>query len=53
MKKGQIITIYEDIITREKPEGKVKLIRCLNRSLDYWEVEFIEDKFRCERFVEA
>ena len=45
--KKQIITIYEDPITRLKPEGKAQLIELLREDtgdrLELWEVEFLDE----------
>ena len=45
--KKQIVTIYEDPITRLKPEGKAQLIELLREDtgdrLELWEVEFLDE----------
>jgi hypothetical protein len=53
MKKGDIVTIYEDPITQEKPEGEAQLIVKENVSdeLQYWKVKFLDDGFVCERWI--
>lgn len=56
LKRGQVVTIYEDPITEKKPEGEAKLIECLEvntgysenhlhglRRLQMWRVAFLED----------
>ena len=55
-KQGDIVTIFEDPLTRQKPEGDVKLINkqiAAKRKGDpeYWRVKFLEDGFVCDRFV--
>ncbi len=47
--KGNVITIYVDPITKQKPEGKAKLLKEVYKGR--WEVKFISDDFVCERFV--
>lgn len=37
MKKGDVVTIFEDPITETKPEGKATLIRLLDRDMGIWE----------------
>lgn len=54
MKPGDIVMIYEDPITQQKEEGRAKLIKQLFDSGDgqpYWLVEFLEDNYRCQRFI--
>lgn len=44
MKKGQVVTIYEDPITQTKVEGQARLLRkeCdLGDGLEYWAVKFL------------
>ena len=46
MKRGQVVTIYEDPVTENKVEGHAKLIKPIRVSdpeLEYWEVEFPDD----------
>jgi hypothetical protein len=47
MKRGEVITIYKDPITRKKVEGEAKLVRRLNimsdENLELWEVHFTGD----------
>ena len=51
--KGDIVTIYEDPITKNVPEGKAELIRYWfnNGSIRQWTVKFLDDGFVCERFI--
>ena len=42
MKPGDKVTVFENPLTRTKPEGQAKLVKCLIED-NYWEVEFIED----------
>lgn len=47
MKKGDIVTIYQDPISCTTIEGKAKLIRQLSYELngcEHWIVNFISDK---------
>jgi hypothetical protein len=47
MKRGDVVTIYEDPFTRQKVEGEAKLVRSLNimsdEKLELWEVHFTGD----------
>ena len=47
MKRGDVVTIYEDPITRKKVEGKARLVRLLSAlpddNLERWEVHFTGD----------
>lgn len=47
MKKGDVVTIYEDPITQKKPEGRARLIsrdiKAVGDGLEYWSVQFLED----------
>jgi len=49
LKKGQIVTIYEDPLTQKKPEGKAKLLSCIgkpiNQPLERWWIQFLDDDF--------
>lgn len=54
-RKGDLVMIYQDPLTREKEEGQAVL---LDRLLcdpvcgaDFWRVRFIEDGLITERFV--
>lgn len=56
MQKNDIVTVYEDPITKKKPEGKAKLLRCLQAKgwqdkLQYWKVRFLSDGFETGRMV--
>ena len=57
MKKGDIVKIYEDPITKEKPEGQAKLINRISRSgnkvarFETWEVKFLSDGYITERTI--
>jgi hypothetical protein len=44
-KKGDIVMVYEDPITEQKPEGKAKLLAFVNNfgELENWEVKFLDD----------
>lgn len=54
---GDTVTIYQDPITRQKPEGDATLIRCLNPvdrdGLSRWEVRFAGESETFERTILA
>lgn len=48
MKRGDVVTIYNDPITRKKVEGEARLVRQLSNTmsddnLERWEVHFTGD----------
>ncbi len=48
MKLGDIVTIYENPLTHDRPEGEAKLIKHLREdkgiaNYNFWEVEFIKE----------
>jgi hypothetical protein len=50
LKKGDIVEVYEDPITREKLEGKARLHEfhfTTNDGLEYWEIEFLNEPGQC------
>jgi len=58
MKKGDIVKIYEDPITKTKVEGNAKLLKLINKNiqgvqngLEYWKVKFLSDEFVGYRFI--
>lgn len=54
MKPKDIVTIYEDPITQQKPEGKAQLIHKeldLGDGLEYWVVKFPEDDDTVHRTI--
>lgn len=53
MNKKDIIMIYEDPITKQKPEGKAKLLKLTKAgtSTERWKVRFLSDDFVTERMV--
>ena len=53
MKKGHIVTIYEEPLKRIKPEGKAQLIErwICEHDMEYWQVQFIEDGMITERWI--
>ena len=58
MKKGDVVMIYEDPRTKEKPEGKAKLIIRLVKArnkydLEYWKVKFLSDRTIVNRHVDT
>jgi hypothetical protein len=52
LKRGDKVTVYEDPITRVKPEGEVELITIQDESdgMEFWEVRF-KDGMRCGRWI--
>lgn len=56
MNKNEIVCIYSDHLTKNRLEGIAKLIKrvpCFRDSdkSENWIVEFLSDKFKCERMV--
>ena len=53
IRKGHVVTIYEDPLTETKPEGKAELIKLIGEydSLEEWEIRFCDDNFECSRFI--
>lgn len=56
MKKDEIVTIYQDYLTKQRIEGQAKLIRRIKSTRDSetaenWKVKFTSDGFVCERMV--
>ncbi len=48
MKKGDIVTIYAQPLTHERPEGDARLIKRLKvdggiKDYSYWDVEFLNE----------
>jgi len=43
--KGDIVMVYEDPVTEQKPEGKAELLKLIIPGTDqeYWKVRFIDD----------
>ena len=54
MRKGQIITIYEDPLTERKPEGEARLLRKIaeNDEFEDWEVEFLDNGYVTGRVIQ-
>jgi hypothetical protein len=56
MKRGDVVTIYQDPITKQKPEGKAKLVKQISTAeggLERWTVQFVSDGFVCERNLDG
>jgi hypothetical protein len=59
LRKGQVITIYEDPLTETKPEGKAQLISPIDQSvpdaMERWLVQFLDDDFHSpvERLIKV
>lgn len=58
MRIGDTVTIYEDPYTELKPEGKAKLVKCLDNRYwvddtryEIWTVKFLSDGYVCERTI--
>jgi rubrerythrin len=55
LKPGDVVMIYEDPVTKAKPEGRaklLKLIRTEEEDMQFWQVEFIEGGEKVERWVD-
>lgn len=59
-KKGDIVTIYQDPITKRKVDGKAQLIRRIpytggeigeERNLEQWELIFLDDGMQTVRLI--
>jgi hypothetical protein len=55
LKPGSRVTVYQDPITKTKPEGVATLIRLLadDAPLQRWAVKFHSDGFRAERCIDT
>lgn len=54
MKKGDILEIFEDPITKIKSEGNAKLVKRLenfDQDMERWQVKFISDGAKAERWI--
>ena len=56
MKKGETVNIYEDPHTKERIEGKAKLLERIKvprfkGDTETWKVKFLSDGFICNRFI--
>jgi len=58
MKKGEVVTIHEDPITEEKPEGEAKLLKKIDEDhhavrprCEFWQVKFLDEKYKRLRFI--
>lgn len=54
MKKGDLVWIYEDPFTKERPEGEARLVRLISRhrfNQSYWKVRFLRDKSVVDRMI--
>jgi len=54
MKKGDVVTIYKDPITKKKPEGEAWLVEKMREDFDqdFWLVRFTDDGYITGRFIE-
>ena len=48
MEVGDIVTIYEDPLSCQKPEGEAKLVELLidDKEMQYWKVESLGEYYR-------
>lgn len=55
MKTGDIVMVYEDPITEQKPESKVKLLKLITSDgyLEHWEVKFLDDGMVTQRNIKV
>jgi len=61
MKKGDIVMVYQDSVTEQKPEGKAELLKLLsldgqldeNSILETWKVKFIDDGMVTTRSIKV
>ena len=59
MKKGDIITVYEDPVEETKPEGEAKILKVLggplgtinNSKMYFCEIQFLADGYKTERKI--
>lgn len=54
-KTGDVVKVYCDPIDQKRYEGEAKLLKFLGSKgfLEFWEVEFVKDNFRCNRWIKA
>jgi len=61
MKKGDVVMIYEDPVTEQKPEGPSELLKLIssdgqldeNSRLEIWKVKFLDDGIVTERSIKT
>ncbi len=60
LKKDEIRTIYADPLSEKRPEGKARLVNYVRDAgfydgctVEYWEVCFISDRYRCMRYIKC
>jgi hypothetical protein len=48
MQKGDVVMIYEDPITEQKPEGKAELLKKVggDEEVEQWIVRFLDDDLK-------
>lgn len=54
MKEGDIVKVYHDPVLCTRLEGKVKLVQKRIKEQgrqEYWTVEFLDDKFVTDRWI--
>ena len=57
MRKGDVVKIYQDPLTKQQPEGEAKLIKRLGYGenklpkVERWEVKFLSDGYITERTI--
>jgi hypothetical protein len=55
LKKGNVVEIFHDPVTKQKSEGKAKLIKCEIKRPDeeYWQVVFLGDEYKTSRWIKT
>jgi len=55
LKQGDVVKIYKNPYAEEREEGEAKLLKRETKRdlLEYWEVEFLEDKEIVYRWIKA
>lgn len=56
MKKGDLVQIYQDPKTQQKPEGEAKLVKrvpCYDEGMERWEVRFPGDGGAVTRVIKV
>lgn len=53
LKKGDVVMIYEQHLSKEKPEGKAQILSKEGRTEGYYRVRFLNDGFITTRFAHS
>jgi len=53
MEVGDTVMIWQDPVTQETPEGEATLLyhHWTRGNTQYWQVRFVSDGYKCERFI--